>query len=168
MESLSRPSAPLSDLFSPIPLVLEVGRLGIPFVDLVGNGVEGHDPLHERGGDSGGEETDEHVVVRDAGAGGVTLERRDVALERRGVFPVLLGHAMGREPGDGVPGCVLVFERRLELFEKVVPCSEGNSGAVDGVLPEGVGPGQSRPLGHVREREGNPLRVVVVRFLVDR
>ena len=58
LESLGRPSTSLSDLFGTIPLVLEVGRLGVPFVDFVGNSIEGHDPLHERGGNSGGEETD--------------------------------------------------------------------------------------------------------------
>ena len=95
LESLGRPSTSLSDLLSTIPLVLEVSRFGVPFVDLIWNGVEGHDPFHERGGDSGGEETDEDIVVHDAGAGGVTLKGRDVALERRGVLPVLLGHLMG-------------------------------------------------------------------------
>ena len=58
MESLSRPPASLSDLLGTIPLVLEVGRLGVPFVDLVWNSVKGHDPLHERSGDSSSEETD--------------------------------------------------------------------------------------------------------------
>ena len=74
LKSLGGPSTSLSDLLGTIPLVLEVGRFGVPFVDLIWNGVEGHDPLHERGGNSGGEETDEDIVVRDAGAGGVTLE----------------------------------------------------------------------------------------------
>ena len=95
MESLGRPSASLSDLLSTIPLVLEMGHLCVPFVDFVMNGVEGHDPLHERSGDSGSEETDQDVVVRDAGTGGVALERRDIALERGGVLPVLLSHSVG-------------------------------------------------------------------------
>ena len=95
MESLGRPPASLSNLLSTIPLVLEVGRLSVPFVNFVWNGVEGHDPLHEWGGDSGGEETDEDIMVRDAGAGGVALKCRDIALERRGVLPILLGHVVG-------------------------------------------------------------------------
>ena len=74
MESLDRPPASLSDLLSTIPLVLEVGCLGIPFVDLVWNGVEGHDPFHAQSGDSCGEETDQDVVVRDAGTSGVALK----------------------------------------------------------------------------------------------
>ena len=74
LESLSGPSALLSNLLSVIPLVLEMGRLFVPFINFVGNGVEGHDPLHEQGGDSGSEEADEDVVICDAGAGGVALE----------------------------------------------------------------------------------------------
>ena len=141
MESLDRPSTSLSDLLSMIPLVLEVSRFRVPFVDFIRNGVEGHNPLHERDGDSGGEEADGDIVVRDASVGGVTLESRDIALERRGVLPILLSHVMGGQPGDSVPGCVLVFKGLLELLEKVVPGSEGNGSAIDGVLPEGVSPG---------------------------
>ena len=106
-------------------------------------------------------------MVRDAGTGGVTLKGRDVALKGRGVLSVLLGHAMGGQPGDSVPGCVLVFERHLELLEKVIPRSEGNSGAIDGIFSEGVSPGQGRPFGHVQEGEDDPLHVIVVRLLVD-
>ena len=95
LESLSRPSASLSDLLSTIPLVLEMGHFGVPFIDFVRNGVKGHDPLHERSGDSGGEEADKDIVVHDAGASGVALECRDVTLERRGVLSILLGHAVG-------------------------------------------------------------------------
>ena len=74
LESLGRPSTSLSDLLSTIPLVLEVSCLGVPFVDLIWNGIERHDPLHERGRDSGSEEADEHIVVRDAGMSGVALK----------------------------------------------------------------------------------------------
>ena len=41
LESLSRPPTLLSDLLSVIPLVLEVSRLSVPFVNFVGNGIEG-------------------------------------------------------------------------------------------------------------------------------
>ena len=58
LESLSRPPASLNDLLSAIPLILEVNHLGVLVVDFIWDGVEGHDPLHERGGDSGGKETD--------------------------------------------------------------------------------------------------------------
>ena len=149
MESLSRPPASLSNLLGMIPLILEVGRFRVPFIDFVGNGVKGHDPLHERGGDSGGEETDQDIVVHDAGASGVALECRDVTLERRGELPVLLGYAVGGQPGNGFPGCVLVFKGQLELLEKVVPGSEGYGGASNGVLSEGICPGQGRSLGHI-------------------
>ena len=54
---------------------------GVPFIDFIRDGVEGHDLLHKQGGDSGSKEADEDIVVRDAGAGGVTLEGQDLALE---------------------------------------------------------------------------------------
>ena len=95
LESLGRPPTSLSYLLSTIPLVLEVGRLSVPFIDFVRNGIERHDPLHERGGDSSSEEADEDVVVRDASVSGVTLECQDVTLKRRGVLPILLSHAVG-------------------------------------------------------------------------
>ena len=132
-----------------IPLVLEVGRLRVPFVDFIEDSVKGHDPLHEWGGDSGSEETNQDVVIRDAGTSGVTLKSRDVTLERRGALPVLLYHAVGGQPGDSIPGCVLVFKGLLELFKEVVPGSEGDGGAVDGILMEGVSPGQGRSFSHV-------------------
>ena len=50
-------------------------------------------------------------MVCDAGASGVTLECRDVTFERGGILPVFLGHTVGGQPGDSVPGSVLVFER---------------------------------------------------------
>ena len=131
----------MSDLLGAIPLVLEVSRLGIPFVDFVRNGIKGHDLLHEQGGDAGSKETYQDVVIGDAGTGGVALKGQDIALERRGVLPVLLGHAVGGQPGDGIPSCVLMFKRCLELLEKVVPGSEGNGSAVDGVFSEGICPG---------------------------
>ena len=76
MESLGRPSTSLSNLLSTIPLVLEVGRLGVPVFDFIWDGVEGHDPLHQQDGDSSGEEADQDIVVHDAGMSGVTLECR--------------------------------------------------------------------------------------------
>ena len=42
-----------------------------------------------------------------------------------------------------------MFEGLLELLKKVIPGSEGNGGAVDGIFPEGVGPGQGRSFGHI-------------------
>ena len=74
LESLDGPLTLLSDLLSTIPLILEVGCLGVPFVDFVWNSIERHDPLHEWGRDSSSEEANEDIVVRDAGASGVTLE----------------------------------------------------------------------------------------------
>ena len=47
LEGLGGPSASLSDLLSAIPLVLEVGCLGVPVVDFIWDCVEGHDSFHE-------------------------------------------------------------------------------------------------------------------------
>ena len=74
LEGLSRPSTSLSDLFGTIPLILEVSHLGVPVIDLVRDSVMGHDPLHEWGGNSGGKETNQDIMVHDAGVSGVTLE----------------------------------------------------------------------------------------------
>ena len=95
LESLSGPSALLSDLLSTIPLVLEVGGFRVSVVDFIWDCIEGHDPLHEQGGDSGGEETDQDIVVSDAGTSGVALECRDVALEGGRELPIFLNHAVG-------------------------------------------------------------------------
>ena len=60
-----------------------------------------------------------------------------------------------------------MFESRLELLEEVVSGSEGNGGAVNGIFSESVSPGQGRPFSHIREGEGDFLRIVIVGSLVD-
>ena len=134
MESLGRPPTLLSDLLGAISLVLEVGHLGVPVINFIWNYIKGHDPLHEQRGDSSGKEANQDIVVCDASAGGVTLECQNVTFERRGELPTFLDHVLGREPGDGVPSSVLVFKGLLELLEEVVTGSEGNGGAINGVL----------------------------------
>ena len=74
LESLSGPSASLSNLLSTIPLVLKVGHLRVPVVNFIWDCVEGHDPLHEQGRDSSSEEADQDIVVRDTSTSGVTLK----------------------------------------------------------------------------------------------
>ena len=81
LESLGRPSASLSDLFCVVPLILEVDCFRVPIIDFVRYSVKGHDPLHEQGGDSGGKEADEDIVVYDAGVSSVALEHQDITLE---------------------------------------------------------------------------------------
>ena len=149
MESLNRPPTSLSNLLSVIPLILEVSRLRVPVVDFIWDCVKGHDPLHEQGRDSSGEETDQDIVVRDTGMSGVTLKCQNITFERGGELPILLCHVMGGQPGNGIPSCILVLKGQLEPFKKVVPGSKGNSGAIDGILLEGVGPGQGRSFSHV-------------------
>ena len=60
-----------------------------------------------------------------------------------------------------------MFESLLELLKEVVPGSERYSSACDGVLPEGIGPGQGRPFSHVQEGKCDFLCISVVRSLVD-
>ena len=157
----------MSDLLSAILLVLKVGHFRAPVVNFVQYSVEGHDPLHEQGRDSSSEEANQDIVVHDVGASGVTLEDRDVTFERRGELPILLNHMVGGQPEDSVPGSVLVLKGLLELFEKVIPGSEDNSSAIDGVLLEGVSLSQGRSFSHVQEGEGDFLHIVVVGSLVD-
>ena len=81
MEGLGSPSTPLGDLFSVVPLVLEMDCLGVSIINLVWYSIKGHDLLHKQGGDSGSKEADQDVVVHDAGAGGVTLEHGDITFQ---------------------------------------------------------------------------------------
>ena len=74
LESLSGPPTSLSDLLSVIPLVLEVSHFRIPVINFIWDCVEGHDPLHEWGGDPNGKETDQDIMVCDAGMSGVALK----------------------------------------------------------------------------------------------
>ena len=74
MESLDRPSTSLGDLLGAISLILEVGCLGVPVIDFIRDCIERYDLLHEWGGDSSGEETDQDIVVCDAGMSGVALK----------------------------------------------------------------------------------------------
>ena len=96
LESLGRPPALLGDLLHTVPLVLEMDCFGVPVVNLFWYSVERHDAFHERGRDSSGEETDQDIVVHDAGVGGVALEGGDVTFQQGGELPVLFGYSLGR------------------------------------------------------------------------
>ena len=74
---------------------------------------------------------------------------------------------VGGQPGDGIPGCVLVLESQLELLKEVVPGSKGYGGACDGILSEGISPGRGRPFGYIQEGKGDLLRIIAVRRLID-
>ena len=74
---------------------------------------------------------------------------------------------MGGQPGDSIPGHILVFKSLLELFEKIIAGSKGYSGASDGILLEGIGASRGRPFGHIQEGKANFLRIVAVGCLVD-
>ena len=55
----------------------------------------------------------------------------------------------------------------LELLKEVIPGSEGYGGISDGILLEGVSPGQSGPFSHIQKGKSNFLCVSVVGGLVD-
>ena len=74
---------------------------------------------------------------------------------------------MGGEPGDGIPGGVLVFKGLLEFPEEVVPGSEGYGGTNDCIFSEGISPGQGGPFGHVQEGEHDFLCVGVIGFFIN-
>ena len=143
MEGLGSPPTLLGNLFHTIPLVLEVDGFSIPVVNFIWNGVEGHDSLHEWGGDSDSKEADEDIMVCDASADDVTLESGNVTFQGWGGLSVFFSHLLGREPGDGVPGSVLVFESCLELLKEVVPGSKGDGCTNDCFFLEGICPSQS-------------------------
>ena len=64
------------------------------------------------------------------------------------VFGVFL-HPSGGQPGDGIPGDVVVFKRGVELRDKVGESSEGECSPRDGALAEGHSPSKGRSFGHV-------------------
>ena len=74
---------------------------------------------------------------------------------------------MGGEPGDSIPGSILVFKSVLEFPKEVIPGSESHGGASDCVFTESVSPGQSRSFNHVGEGEQNFLHIVVIGFFID-
>ena len=110
MESLGRPSASLGDLLHAVPLVLKMNSFGVPVIDLFWYSIEEHNLLHEQDRDFSSEETNQDIVVCDAGASGVTLEGGNVTFEQGGELSVLLGHALGGQPKDGVPSGILMFK----------------------------------------------------------
>ena len=167
MESLSRPSTLLENLLSTIPLVLEVGGLGVPVINFVQDHIEKHDLLCEQSGDSGGKEADEDIVVHDASMGNIAPEGQDVTLKGRRELSIFLCHLMGGKPGDDVPSDVLVFEDGLELLEKVIPSSKGDNSTRDDFFTEGVCSGQGRHFSHIQECKGNLLCVSVIGFLIN-
>ena len=148
LEDLNGPSTLLSDLFDVVPLVLEMGSLGIPVIDFIWDGVKRRDPLHEQGRDSGSKEADEDIVVHDINIDNVALECGDVTLQGWRELSVL-HHLVGRKLGDGTSGGVLVFKCCLEFPKEVVSGFWGYGSTSDGFFSEGICPGQDRPLGHV-------------------
>ena len=120
LESLHRSSALLGNLFSMIPLVLEVGGLGVLVINFIWDGVKGYVLLHQQDRDSSSKDTDQDIVVYDAGIGNILLESQDVTLEWRREFPIFLGHVVGGKSRDGIPSSILVLKCCLELFRKLL------------------------------------------------
>ena len=162
------PGVPLGDVVGAFPLSLESDSFLVPFIDGRRNSVHGHDAAHERGWDSCRKITDQDVGVRDIGEGNVVLESGNVFHQRGGVRVVLLLlHSLGGKPGDGVPSDVVVFERGVELRDKISESSEGKRGSRDGALAEGCCPGKSRPFSHIREGESDLFVIIIVNRFVD-
>ena len=61
----------------------------------------------------------------------------------------------------------MVFERGVELRDKVSKSSEGERGARDGALAKGQGPSEGGSLGHVGESKGDLLLVGVIDGFVN-
>ena len=80
----------------------------------------------------------------------------------------MLFRSLGGKPGDGVPSDVVVFERGVELRDKVGEGSKGERGSRDGTLTKGRCPGKSRPFSHVRKGESDLFVVIVVNRFVDK
>ena len=99
----------------------------------------------------------------------MVFESRNVLYEGGEVQAVLciLLHSLGREPGNGISGDVMVFEGSVELRDKISESSEGEQGARDGTLAEGRGPSEGRPLSHVGESKGDLLLVGVIDSFVN-
>ena len=117
--------------------------LHIPFVDGRGDGVHGHDVVHEWRWDSCGKIADQDVGVGDIGEGNVVFESGNIFRQRGGVGVVLLLlHSLGGKPGDGVSGDIMVFERGVELRDEVSESSKGKCCSRDGALVEGRCPGK--------------------------
>ena len=110
----------------------------VPVVNFVGDSVKGYDVLHEWGGNSGGKETYEDVMVHDASVGNVTLESWDVALKWRGEPSILFDHSVDEESGNDVLYSILAFKCGLELSYEVILGSKGHYGADDGFFSEGI------------------------------
>ena len=159
---------PLGDLISAFPLGLERGGFFVPVIYGGGDCAHGHDATHEGGRDAGRKVSNKDVLVGDACEGRVVLEVRDILNKGRGVGVVFsLGHALSREPGDGVAGGVMVFEHSFKLHDEAREGSDGEDPARDSMLSEGGCPSEGRSLGHVGQGKGDFLVVIIVYFLVD-
>ena len=100
----------------------------------------------------------------------MVFESGNILCQGGGVDAVLhiLSHALGRQPGNGVSGDVVVLERRVELSNKVGKSSESKRSSRDGTLAEGRCPGEGRSFGHVQEGESNLFVDVVIDCFVNK
>ena len=157
------------DLFGVFPLGLERDSFFVPIVNGGGDGVHGHNSVHEGGRDGGGEISNEDILISDACEGRVVFEVRNILNEGRGVGVVLsLSHTFSGEPGDGITGGIVVFECSFEFQDKIGESSYGYGGSGDGVLPKGGCPGEGGSFGHVGQGEGNLLVIVIVDFFINK
>ena len=139
----------LGNLLGPIPLVLEVDGFHVPVINFIWDCVKRHDLFYKQDGDSGSKEANEDIVVCDASMSGVALEGQDITLERWGELPILFSHIMGGKLEDGISDGILILKGLLKISQEVIPGSEGYDSTSDGILLEGISPGQGRPFSHV-------------------
>ena len=93
---------------------------GVPFLDSSWHGAHGHNSLHEEGGYSSGEVSNEDIWVFDIGLGNMVLEFRDILIQRGKVGSVFFkDHSFGSEPGDGGSSDIPLFKIFVELGDEV-------------------------------------------------
>ena len=103
------------------PLGLEMDSHFIPVSNCGGDGVHGHDVMHEGSGDSSRVISYKDILIGNFGHGYVILEGRGIDSKGGGVlisssvFLGFLNHLLDREPGDGIGFNVMVFKGSFKL-----------------------------------------------------
>ena len=153
-----------------LPLSLEGDGFLVPFLDGGGDGIHRHDVVHQGWWNSCREVSNQDVGIGDVGEGYVVFESGNILHQGGEVDVVLhiLSHALGRQPGNGVSGDIVVLEHRVELSDKVSKSSKSKRSSRDGALAEGRCPGEGRSSGHVQEGESNLFVDVVIDCFVNK
>ena len=73
---------------------------------------------------------------------------------------------LGREPGDGIAGGVMVFEHGFKLLDEVKEGPNGDDSTRDCILLKSGSPGEGRSFGHVGQGKGDHFVVVIIHLLI--